>query len=212
MPAAAQPVRCGIPAASQLEFFGDATARSAFDSARARLAEVGARAVATDFAPFAETARLLYDGPWVAERYAAVGSFVREQPQSVHPVVRGIIEGAARWSAADAFEGAYRLRGLRRRCEEAWKSMDVMVVPTAGTIYRLEEIAAAPVERNAHLGYYTNFVNLLDLCAVAVPGPFRSDGLPAGVTLIAPAEREPLLLSLGARFHRSLGIAPGAPA
>jgi allophanate hydrolase len=204
------PLRLGIPKPGQLQFFGDAAARAAFESACAKLPEIGGEPAEIDFAPFADAARLLYDGPWVAERYAGVGAFVRDNAQSVHPVVRDIIDGAARWSAVDAFQALYRLRELERRCAEEWRKMDALFVPTTGTIYRLDEIAAAPVERNTHLGYYTNFVNLLDLCAVAVPGPFRADGLPAGVTLIAPAHRDRLLLEAGARLHRAAGVPPGA--
>jgi allophanate hydrolase len=204
------PLRCGMPPTAQLEFFGDAVARAAFQRARATLADTGAEIVEIDFAPFAEAARLLYDGPWVAERYAAIGKFVTANADAVNPVVREIVHGAARWGAADAFEALYRLQALKRRCETEWTKMDVLVVPTTGTVYRLEDIAAAPVERNTHLGYYTNFVNLLDLCAIAVPGPFRSDGLPAGITLIAPAHRDGPLTTLGARFHQAAQVPLGA--
>jgi allophanate hydrolase len=204
--------RCGLPRAAQLEFFGDAAAQAAFARARDALAAIGAEFVDVDYAPFLEAARLLYEGPWVAERYAAVGRFVAEHPEAIDPAVRRIIDGAARWSAADAFQGQYRLRECRRVCEAEWAKMDVLALPTAGIHYTLDEIATAPLERNRDLGYYTNFVNLLDLCAVAVPGPFRGDGLPAGLTLIAPADHDARLAALGARFQRASGVPLGATA
>jgi len=205
-----QHFRCGVPRAAQLEFFGDAAARDAFGRALAALPAAGADIVELDYAPFLEVARQLYDGPWVAERYAAVGKFVSEHPDAVDPVVRGIIEGAARWNAADVFEAQYRLRALKRSCDAQWSKMDVMAVPTAGTIYTLAQVAASPVQRNSRLGHYTNFVNLLDLCALAVPGPFRAGGLPAGITLIAPAGRDAMLAQIGSRFHRLHGLRLGA--
>jgi allophanate hydrolase len=202
--------RCGIPDGAQLEFFGDTVAREAFERAREALSRAGADIVEVDFRPFAEAARLLYEGPWVAERFAALKDFMREHAADMHPVTRDVIAAAGRWSAVDAFEAFYRLRELKRHCEREWAKMDVLAVPSAGTIYTLEQIAAAPVEHNTRLGYYTNFVNLMDLAALAVPGAFRADGLPAGVTLIAPADRDRLLAALGERVHRASGVRLGA--
>jgi allophanate hydrolase len=204
--------RCGIPRATQLEFFGDEAASSAFENARATLAGTGADIVEVDFEPFAEAARLLYEGPWVAERYAGLRSFVEQHADALLPVTREIILSARRWSAVDAFEAQYRLKSLERRCAAEWAQMDVLAVPSTGTIYTLDEIGAQPILRNSHLGYYANFVNLLDLAAVAVPGGFRPDGLPAGVTLIAPAHQDRLLAGLGARFHRAAAVPLGATA
>ena len=164
--------RCGVPASAQLEFFGDALARAAFERTREALARSGAELVEVDFRPFAEVARLLYDGPWVAERFAAIKDFMHEHAEDMHPVTREVIATAGQWSAVDAFEAVYRLRELKRRCDREWAKMDVLAVPTSGTIYTLEQIAEAPVERNTHLGYYTNFVNLMDLARS--PFPVRS--------------------------------------
>jgi allophanate hydrolase len=205
-----QPLRCGVPAASQLEFFGDAAAREAFDAARAVLSATGLELVEIDFQPFAEAARLLYGGPWVAERVAGLRGFVESHASELHPVTRSILEGARKWSAVDVFEAQYRLGALRRRCDREWARMDLLAVPTTGTIYTLAAIEKAPIECNTRLGYYTNFVNLLDLSAISVPGPLRSDALPAGITLIAPAYREQLLCELGARCHRASAVALGA--
>mgnify|MGYP003340263678 FL=1 len=202
--------RCGIPGKAQREFFGDGLALAAFESSLSTLRATGAELVEIDFQPFAEVARLLYDGPWVAERYAAIKDFLAQHPDEIHPVTRKVIESATRWNAVDTFEALYRLRELKRRCDIEWQNMDVLAVPTSGTIYTHAQIAEAPVERNTHLGYYTNFVNLIDLCALAVPGAFRADGLPAGVTLIGQAHDDHALSAIGARFHRASGVRMGA--
>lgn len=213
VPARALPLtafRCGVPAASQLEFFGDDKARAAFEQSLAALRGAGATIVDIDFDPFAETARLLYDGPWVAERHAAVGAFMASHVDDVNPLTRRIIESAQDWNAADTFKALYRLRELKRHCDAQWQHMDVLVVPTSGTIYTHNAVAASPLACNTNLGYYTNFVNLLDLCALAVPGFFRADGLPAGVTLIAPAHQDHALAAIGGRLHRASGVRMGA--
>ena len=199
-----------MPAGSQLEFFGDGIARAALEKSLSTLRDTGAALVEIDFQPFAEVARLLYDGPWVAERYAAIKDFLAQHPDEIHPVTRKVIESAKNWNAVDTFEALYRLRELKRRCDIEWQKMDVLAVPTSGTIYTHAQIAEAPVERNTNLGYYTNFVNLLDLCALAVPGAFRADGLPAGVTLIGQAHADRDLSVIGARFHRASGVRMGA--
>ncbi len=210
LPASGSSFRCGVPAAAQLEFFGDGQARAAFEASLTVLHGMGAELVEIDFQPFSEAARMLYEGPWVAERHAAVGKFVNEHTDAVDPVVREIIASATHWNAADTFEAQYRLRECRRRCETEWAKMDVLAVPTAGTHYTLAQIAEEPLQLNRNLGHYTNFVNLLDLCALAVPGVFRADGLPAGVTLIAGACNDHALAEIGSRFHRASRVPLGA--
>lgn len=203
-------LRCGVPAANQLQFHGDKLARAAFGKALDCLRSTGVTLVEIDYQPFADAARLLYEGPWVAERYAAVGEFIDTHPNAVDPVVRGIVSGAARWNAVDAFKAQYQLAELKHTAAREWVKMDVLVLPTTPTIYTHAQIAEAPLERNAHLGHYTNFVNLFDLSALAVPGPFRGDGLPAGTTLITHARGERLLLELGKRVHRASNVTLGA--
>jgi allophanate hydrolase len=204
------PLRCGVPRSADRRFFGDSAAERAFDAALKTVESLGAALVEIDYTPFAETAQLLYDGPWVAERLAAIKPFFSAFADRVDPVVRKIIAGAERFSAADAFEAQYRLEALKRRCAKVWAQIDVLAVPTSGTIYRIEEIDEEPVQLNSNLGYYTNFVNLLDLCALSVPSEFRDDGLPCGVTFIAPALEDAALATLGARFHRAAGTRLGA--
>ncbi len=172
-----------------------------------RLASLGGQPVAIDFAPFREAASLLYAGPWVAERLAAIHDFARSHPGAMHEVVRGIICGADKIDAVSAFKAFYRLAELARTAEDEWSKMDVLLLPTAPTIYRIEDVLADPVRLNSNLGIYTNFVNLMDLSALAVPAGFRPDGLPFGVTLIARAFEDAKLAVLGDRLHRAL---PGA--
>ncbi|MDR7093824.1 allophanate hydrolase [Hydrogenophaga laconesensis] len=208
------PFRFGVPREEDLEFFGNGAAAALFADAVKRLESLGGTAVTIDLSPFLEAAKLLYEGPWVAERYVAIQAFIDAHPQAVFPPVRTIIEGGRSKSAADAFAGAYRLKALRRVCDRVWDAVDCMLTPTAGTIYRIEEMEADPIRLNSHLGRYTNFVNLLDHSAVAVPaGVLASgdaDGLPWGVTLGAPAHKDLALLRLADRFHRATGGTLGA--
>lgn len=197
--------RFGVPRPGQLEFFGDAEAARLFAEAVERLRVLGGEAVEIDFAPFAETAALLYSGPWVAERLAPITPFADQHPEALHPVTAAIIGGARKLSAVDAFRGLYRLEELRRVASAAWGRMDVLLLPTTPTIYTHAQLAAEPVLLNTRLGTYTNFVNLLDLCGVAVPAGFRGDGLPLGVTLLAPAFADAAVLELGGRLHARLG-------
>jgi allophanate hydrolase len=199
----------GVPAGSQLEFFGDDAAAALYAQAVERMEALGGRKIEIDFSSFRAAADLLYAGPWVAERYAAIRDFIEAHAGAMNPVVRGIIEGAKSYSAADAYAADYKLRDLRRAADAQWERMDVMLLPTTGTIFTHEAIADAPVQRNSDLGYYTNFVNLLDLAAVAVPAGLRANGLPFGVSLIGPAFSDEALMSLADRFHRAQGVVPG---
>ena len=190
----------GVPPASQMEFFGDTAAATVYAEALLRLESLGGRRVEIDFSIFRAAAELLYSGPWVAERYAAIREFIEQRGDAMDPVVRAIIEGARRYSAADAFAAEYALRDLRRAADAQWERMDVMALPTAPTIYTHDEVAAEPVRLNTNLGYYTNFVNLLDLAAVAAPAGRRPDGLPFGISLIGPAFTDEALLALAGHY------------
>jgi allophanate hydrolase len=176
----------------------------------ARLQAIGGEPVEIDFAPFLEAARLLYEGPWVAERYAAIREFIDSRPDALFEVTRQIIGGGRDPLAVDAFEAQYRLEDLRRRTERVWDRIDLILTPTAGTIPTIAAVQAAPVRVNSDLGYYTNFMNLLDFSAVAVPAGFRDDGVPFGVTLFAPAFRDRELLPLADRLQRAAGTPLGA--
>jgi allophanate hydrolase len=201
--------RIGVPRRPEID---DAEGEAAWAAARARLAALGVEVEELDLGDFHAVARLLYDGPWVAERAAAVGDFAARRPEDVHPVTRGILASAARFSAVDAFRGLYLLAELRRRTEPVWGRVDALAVPSVPNFPTLAELDADPLGPNARLGAYTNFVNLLDLAALAVPGPFRPDGLPAGITLIAPRGADARLAALGAAFQRAAQPRLGATA
>jgi len=202
--------RLGVPKLDQREFFGDTASAAAYHDALARLARLGASISEFDMAPFYEAARLLYEGPWVAERYLAARTVIEGAPEAMHPVTRQIILAGAKISAADAFAGFYRLEELRRVCEATFRSMDAMALPTVPTVYTVEQVLADPVALNSRLGTYTNFVNLLDLCALALPAAMRADGTPFGITLVAPAGEDAALASIGRAFHAATALPLGA--
>ncbi len=200
----------GVPRADDLRFFGDEVQAAAWQKAIGVLESAGARLVSVDMIPFFEAAALLYDGPWVAERHAAIADVLARQPDIVHPVTRRIIEGANSFSASALFKAQYRLADLKRETAAIWKSIAVLAVPTTPVAPTLEALAADPITPNSRCGTYTNFVNLLDQAALAVPGPFRADGRAAGVTFIAPAGSDGMLASIGRVFHRASAVTLGA--
>ena len=203
-------LRIGVPSRATLQFFGDREAERLFGGAVARLQALGHETVDVDLAPFLDAAALLYGGPWVAERYAAIRPWIEERPDSLLPVTRTVIGAATRYSAADAFDAIYRLAALKRRTAATWAAIDTLLVPTAGTIYTLTDLEADPIGPNSNLGRYTNFVNLLDLAAVALPAGFCDDGLPFGITLIAPALRDRWLCALGSMWQQEAALPLGA--
>jgi allophanate hydrolase len=202
--------RFGVPNQAELNFFDDRESPLLFARGVRLLENLGGQRVEIDFTPFRETARLLYEGPWVAERLAALKGFYAARSDAFLPVTRKIIGGAARYSAVDVFEAMYRLQRLTRQAAAEWAKMDVLLVPTAGTIYTIEQVEASPIQPNSNLGYYTNFANLMGLCALALPCAFRRNGVPFGVTLIAPALSEGMLCALGAKYQSRLGGTLGA--
>lgn len=192
----------GVPKQDQLAFFDNTETPKLFKQAIEQLKALGGKAVEIDFEPFLETARLLYEGPWVAERYAAIREFFEANPDAIFPVTKQIIGGATKFSAADTYLSQYKLKALQRKAEAVWNDIDVMVTPTCGTIYTIDEVNADPVRCNSNLGYYTNFMNLLDLSATAVPTGFQSDGMPFGITICAPAFKDMQLLTLAAKVQK----------
>ena len=218
VPVASQPgaippgLRIGVPDAKSRIFGGDAQSESAFATALADIEQVleGKALCPIDMAPLFEAAKLLYNGPWVAERYQAIRNVMETRADELHPTTWQIILGAIAFSAADAFTGIYQLADLRRAAEPIWSAIDVLAVPTYPRPRTVADLDADPIEPNTELGTYTNFVNLLDLCALAIPGRFRSDGLPSGITLIAPHGRDGLIAALGARLHAAAGVSIGA--
>jgi len=203
-------LKLGVPLPVQRMFFGDKISAAAYETALARLVDGGARIVEIDIEPFYAAARLLYDGPWVAERYLTVEELALSTPDAILPVTREIILKGAQASAADAFIAFYQLEKLRRVRDQTFRAVDALVLPTVPTIYSIAEVLADPIALNSKLGTYTNFVNLLDLCALAVPAAMRPDGIPFGVTLLAPGGEDALLASCGRQFHHATGLPLGA--
>jgi allophanate hydrolase len=197
--------RFGVPAPELLDFFGDDSSPALFEDAAAALEQLGGTRVQIDYSVFRDAAQLLYQGPWVAERLAAIRDFAAAHPDSLHPVTAKIILGAGTLTATAAFEAMYRLATLARAAEAQWRQMDFLLLPTAGNCYTHAEIEAEPIALNTNLGYYTNFVNLLDLAAVAVPWGTRACGMPFGVTVIGPAWSDEALLSIADRIHAAGG-------
>jgi allophanate hydrolase len=202
--------RIGAPLSGQRLFFGDDASAAAFGEALARFARLGADVIEIDIEPFYEAARLLYEGPWLAERYLVARDLIASAPEAMLPVTREIILGGARPSAADAFAAFYRLEELRRARDRAFETIDALVVPTMPRAYTVADVLADPVGLNSRLGTYTNFVNLLDLCGLAVPAAMRADATPFGVTLLAPAGNDAALASVGRVFHADTGLPLGA--
>jgi allophanate hydrolase len=195
-------VRVGVPRV--LDFHGDEAAGAAFQAVTGRLAGCGYELAEVDLEPFLAAGRLLYEGPWIAERLAAVGDFAARHPDQVHPITLQVLHGGHRFDAVDAFRGLYRLRALRAQTAPAWAAMDVLAVPTVPTTFTIAEMLADPIRRNTVLGTYTTFANLLDLTAVALPAGFTSAGRPHGLTLLAPAGQDARLAWVAAAIEAVL--------
>ncbi len=208
-PAIGATFRFGVP--RPLEFFGDDAYAALYAQAVERLKALGGTAVEFDYASFRDAAQLLYSGPWVAERTAAVGAFIESAADNagVWPTTRQIVAGGRKYSAVDAFEGQYRLAELKTRAAAEMHGLDFLALPTACTIYTVADLEREPVLYNSHLGHYTNFVNFFGLAALALPAGFRPDGLPFGITLIGRTHAERALLSFGARWQRAVPLPLG---
>ena len=201
--------RFGVP--KPLEFFGDTAYAKLYGEAVEKLKALGGTAVEFDYTPFRDAAQLLYSGPWVAERTAAVGAFLEaaDNDAGVWPVTRDIILGGREYSAVDAFEGQYELAELKAAAAREMHGLDFLALPTSGTVYRLDDLEREPVRYNAHMGHYTNFVNFFGLSGLALPFGFRPDGMPFGITLIGRPNTERALLAFGACWQRATGLPLG---
>jgi allophanate hydrolase len=205
-----QGLRLGVPLPGQRLFFGDRVSEALYEAALMQFAKLGITIVEIDIEPFYAAARLLYEGPWVAERYLTTRALIASSPESILPVTRQIILAGAHGSAADAFAAFYQLDDLRRVRDHTFRSIDAMVLPTAPTIYSIEQVQADPIALNSRLGTYTNFVNLLDMCGLAVPSAMRADGTPFGVTLLGLARQDLALAAIGRAFHAATRLPLGA--
>ncbi|MGQ2943805.1 MAG: allophanate hydrolase [Blastomonas fulva] len=200
----------GVPRRDQLVFFGDPGSEYLYERALARLSELG-DIVEIDYAPLQEAAQLLYSGPWVAERTAAMESILASNPQAIDPTVREIVSVGLETRGVDLFNGIYRLAELKRHADTLWESIDLMAFPTTGTTYRVAELAAAPIALNSALGFYTNFVNLLDMAALAVPAGTRANATGFGITLIGPADTDRALLDVADDYLAIADLPPPPP-
>jgi allophanate hydrolase len=205
-----QPKRIGVPRLGQRIFFGDPDAEYFYDRAIAKLGET-AQIVEIDIEPLLEAAQLLYGGPWVAERTAAIADLLATNPDAIDPTVREVVAPGTEISAVELWNGMYRLAALKRHADQMWDDVDVLAFPTTGTTYRVAELAAAPIALNSNLGRYTNFVNLLDMAAIAIPAGTRGNGTGFGITLIGPADSDRGLLTLADDYLAAAGL-PGPPA
>jgi allophanate hydrolase len=203
-------LKLGVPATDDLSFFDDHAMRDGFEAALHALGALGCQIEEIPFADFYATARLLYEGAWIAERYAAISDFIESHESSLHPVTRQIITGARKLSAVDAFKGLYALQAFKARVAPILDSVDLVCVPTAPTHYKVEAVANDPIGTNSRLGTYTNFVNLLDLCGMAVPAGWRRDGLPMSVTLLAPAGLDATVAGLARDLQAAANCPLGA--
>ncbi|OEE67057.1 allophanate hydrolase [Enterovibrio norvegicus FF-33] len=192
--------RIGVPRDTQLAFFGNDNYRCRFTESKAQCEALGAELVDVDFSPFLDAAKLLYHGPWVAERYAGIKAFFDEHEADCDPAIQAIIGGARGLTAVDAFNAQYQLQALKKRCDAILNSVDAILIPTAGNIYTIEEMQADPIQLNTNLGFYTNFMNLLDYAAIAVPADDESENMPFGITLFSDKGTEPKLLEMAKAY------------
>jgi allophanate hydrolase len=192
--------RVGLPDESELDFFSDDQLAVAHRRVRARIRDEFDAVVTPPLRPFLDAGALLYQGPWVAERLVEFGDFLDGHPGAVLPVVEQIIRGGARFSAVDVFRAQYRLAELKARVAELWQTMDVLVLPTIGTTFTVDQVLAEPISTNTTLGHYTHFGNLLDLCAVAVPSGTTPDGRPVSTMVLGPALSDDTVLAFAARI------------
>jgi len=204
-----QALRIGVLTPQACFFDGDGESASLYEQAIERMRVFGAKVLTFDYHPFHEIGALLYDGPWLAERVAAIGAFTDTHPADLDPCVRVLLDKAHRLSAADAFAGLHRLQQLRRRAELEWEKVDGLLLPTVPAIYTVEAMRADPLTLNARLGHYTNFANFLGCSAIAVPAGFRGDGLPFGVTLVAPPFHDEALAGLAGALHAAAQCGAG---
>jgi len=199
----------GVPRRNQRVWFGDGEAEYLYDRALETFAGL-ADVVEIDLAPLQEAAQLLYGGPWVAERAAAMAKILATNPEAVDATVRTVVEPGTSISAVELFNGLYRLAELKRHADALWTQIDLLAFPTTGTTYRVAELLAAPIALNSNLGFYTNFVNLLDMAAVAVPAGIRANATGFGITLIGPADSDRSLLDAADAYLSSANL-PSVP-
>lgn len=209
MPEPPRAFRFGVPDADHLTFLGDSSAERLYRQGIERMRSLGGTKVEVDFTPFDEAQKILYDGPWIAERSLTLGSILEKHREQLHPVTRTILESGKQYTAEDTFRAIHRLAELKCRTRPTWNAIDFLLVPTTPTIYKITDVESDPIRLNSLLGVYTNFANLMGLCGIAVPNGFLDNGLPQGITLLAPPFREAYVTAVGAQYHRALDVPLG---
>lgn len=194
-----------VPMKSHLNFFANQETERLFSESCEKLIQLGGEKVEVDFSAFLDAAKLLYEGPWVTERYVAIEELINSKPDSLLPVINTIIGGGKEKMASDAFKAFYQLQHYKRITDSLLEEVDMLVTPTAGTIYTIEEVNADPIQLNSNLGYYTNYMNLLDYASLAIPAGFMQNGLPFGITLISQAFTDRKLLSYARIWQQNSG-------
>jgi len=198
-----------VPKADQLEFFANESARALFYQSVETMQSLGGIKQEIDFSLFLDAAKLLYDGPWVAERYVAIEGMMTQQPEALLPVIRSIIGSAENRTAMEVFRAEYQMQAYREQSKKVLREFDFLLTPTAGTIYSIDQVNADPIKLNSNLGYYTNYMNLLDCACVAVPAGFIENGLPWGISLVSSAMKDRKLLAYANRWQQALNLKPG---
>jgi len=193
--------RFGVLAPHNQLFFDHDESAQCYAAAIDRLVGMGGTPIEVDFSAFREAGGLLFNGPWIAERYGDLAGFIGSHPDSLLWVTRQILESGARISGAEVFEAQHRLRRLVQKAQYQLTELAFLVVPTAPRPYTLAEIAADPIATNNEIGHYTYFVNVLDLCAHAVPNGRLRSGMATGITFVALACRDDTLASFGSAFE-----------
>ena len=204
------PLKVGVIPESQLKFFGDSAYQSAYLATLDKLKAEGFEFQEIDYAPFDEIAQLLYEGPWVSERYLATQPLIDENPDAIFPVVRAIIEPGGQPPATALFKAQYRINDLKQICLAQLAEVDCLLTPTAGRHFTIAEMLEEPIKRNSELGYYTNFMNLIDLASIAVPTVMTDAGMPFGVTLVGNTFSDRMLMSIANRIQQAMPLNKGA--
>lgn len=199
------------PNESQLEFFSNPAGLALYKRSLRHFEEMGCSVRRIDFQPFIEAGNLLFDGPWIAERYTSIGEFVEQHQPEVLPEIIAIIQKSKQWNAADVFRTMAKLRRLKTQTRSLFDDGSILVTPTVAPLYSIADILADPIERNTHQGHYSYFANILDLCGLAIPADFYPNGIPFGVTLFAPAFHDIRLAGLAGAWLRHRSIVPGVP-
>jgi allophanate hydrolase len=208
-PWSASKFKFGVPSEASLEFFGDDASHTCYQQAVEALTTLGGEPISFDYQLFRSAATLLYSGPWVAERLAAIEEFAASHSQEMDPTVAAIITGASRFSAVDTFKAEYQLKAIRAAADSALGQFDFLLLPTTPTTYTIADVQRDPIQLNSNLGYYTNFVNLLDMAAIAIPAGFKPDGHPFGVSLVGKAFTDQGLILIADKLHRLLATTLG---